>query len=108
MRFCGEWQAVRDEMPGKGHALRVVGTCCFDQAGWSADLIARTGNTGINPTNLWLEVAVTAPSGPSAEVLTEVPVGYELSDTVLEYATVTVSERHDPANMLNLTVEVVH
>jgi len=73
-----DWTAYHDRMPGKPPILRVDGTCQFRTDGCTATLKPRAGNTGINQFMLALDLVVTFPDSGAAEVITDVPVHWEL------------------------------
>lgn len=85
MEFCKEWTATHDRMPGRPATLRVEGCVCFDKDGWTAELVEHEGSPPTNMRVLMLDVVATPPdAGP--EVLTEVPVRYELvTDTEFDH-----------------------
>ncbi len=85
---CHQWSAWHDHQPPGPAVLHVRGSCRFGAAGFSVEL-RRHEPQGINPRDLLLERIVHAPSGPSAQVLTEVEVSYS-EETEFEYETVTI------------------
>lgn len=89
MELCREWTATHDRMPGKTPTLRVDGCCCFNEDGWQVELRDHDGAQGINPRIKMIDLVVTPPAGPVAEVLTEVPVHWE-DETGNEYDQVHV------------------
>jgi hypothetical protein len=72
---CGKWEAVLDQASGKEPNLTVRGSCLFPTTGFLAEL-RRHDPQGINPGILLLDLVVTKPAGPTAQVLTEVEVTY--------------------------------
>lgn len=82
--------AIHDHMPGSDRALRVGGTVIFRTGSWSAELRPhqRSGNTGINPFILYLELVIAPPLEGTGvtQVLTplELPE-YRLYDSPLDY-----------------------
>lgn len=98
---CSDWAAWHDHMPPGPATLHVTGKCTFPTAGYSVEL--RPANPqGINPKIYILDRIVHKPTGPAAEVITEVPVRYaEQTDT--EYDEVHI--RPDDAHV---KVEEVH
>jgi hypothetical protein len=85
---CRDWHASHDHMPPGPKTLRVTGTCTFPTAGYAVKLRHHTPQ-GINPNDLLLDRIVLAPSGPVAQVITDVKVRYE-EITDVEYTTVTI------------------
>jgi hypothetical protein len=85
---CHDWSAVLDAEPRGRATLVVTGTCTFPRAGYTVEL-RRVEPQGFNPADLLLERIVTEPPGPSAEVVTDVPVRYE-EEAALRYQTVTI------------------
>ena len=85
---CHDWQAIHDFMPGHPAKLTVTGTCTFPTAGFEVTLV-RTSPQGINPRILLLDKIVIPPSGPAADVVTDVEVRYE-EETDFEYESVTI------------------
>jgi hypothetical protein len=85
---CHDWYASHDHMPSGPPVLRVTGTCTFPTAGYKVEL-RRHQPQGINPKDLLLDKIVIAPSGPVAQVVTDVAARYE-ETTDFEYETVTI------------------
>jgi hypothetical protein len=75
-------------MPPGPKTLRVTGTCTFPTTGYTVQL-RRHAPQGINPKDLLLDKIVIPPSGPVAQVITDVEVRYE-EITDVEYDTVTI------------------
>jgi hypothetical protein len=86
--FCHDWTAIHDHQPPGPSVLRVNGTCTFPTAGFSVELVRREPQ-GINPRDLLLDKIVQPPSGPVAEVVTDVDVEYA-EETEFDYQTVTI------------------
>lgn len=85
---CRDWTAIHDLMPGHPAKLTVSGTCTFPTAGFEVKLVPSVPQ-GINPLDLLLDKIVTPPSGPAAEVITDVEARYEEVTDVM-YETVTI------------------
>jgi len=85
---CRDWTAVHDRRPPAPSVLTVRGTCTFETAGYSVQL-RRRAPQGINPWDLLLDRVVEPPTGPVAQVVTDVEVTYT-EDTEFEYRTVTI------------------
>jgi uncharacterized protein DUF6438 len=85
---CHDWTAVHDHQPPGPSILRVHGTCRFNTAGFSVEL-RRHEPQGINPDDLLLDRIVHPPTGPVAQVVTEVEVSYS-EETQFDYQTVTI------------------
>jgi hypothetical protein len=85
---CRSWHATHDHMPAGPKTLRVTGTCTYPTAGYKVKL-RHHAPQGINPKDLLLDKIVRAPSGPVAQVITDVDVRYE-QVTDIEYDTVTI------------------
>jgi hypothetical protein len=85
---CHDWTAIHDHQPPDPSVLRVRGTCTFPTAGFSVELV-RTEPQGINPRDLLLDRIVHPPSGPAADVVTDVEVEYS-EETEFDYQTVTI------------------
>ena len=62
-------------MPGSEKAAHVIGKVSVNTGGWKAELVKRSPQ-GFNPQILMLDLKVTPPNGPAAQVLTELPVHY--------------------------------
>jgi len=105
MDFCGEWTASHDRMPGKPETLRVDGCVCFDDGSWTAELVEHDGPQGINPKILIIDLVVSR-SDVGADVLSEVPVHYELQ-TSSEYDQVQVDPRDEPGSSKLVDVQEV-
>jgi hypothetical protein len=89
-----DFKAVHNLMPGSGFPLRVDGICVFTSTGFGARLEPVEGNTGINPQMLvlWLVIDEPDPGTVVNEVLTPVPVHYEMN-TDREYEQVSFRVR---------------
>ena len=74
-----DWNACIDRMPPRQPTLHVMGTCEFPTAGYSVELRPKDPQ-GINPADLLLELHVTEPTGPAAQVVTAVDVRYVQED----------------------------
>jgi hypothetical protein len=85
---CQNWTAVRSQDSSGTFILTVRGPCTFNTAGYSVEL-GRREPQGFNPKDLLLDRVVHPPTGPVAEVITEVEVSYS-EEIDLEYETVTV------------------
>jgi hypothetical protein len=85
---CRDWTAAHSNDQAGRSVLTVHGTCTFNTAGYTVQL-QRTQPQGINPKDLLLDKIVHPPTGPVAQVVTDVEVSY-LEETTLEYETVTV------------------
>jgi hypothetical protein len=85
---CHDWTAVHDHQPPGPSVLRVHGTCRFNTAGFTVELRRREPQ-GFNPQDLLLDRIVHPPTGPVAEVVTEVEVDYS-EETEFDYQTVTI------------------
>jgi hypothetical protein len=85
---CRDWTAAhRNEPPGPS-VLTVHGTCTFPTAGYSVELL-RHEPQGINPLDLLLDRIVHPPTGPSAQVVTQVEAAYiEVTDVVYQSVTI--------------------
>ena len=84
---CHGWKATMDLRPPT-RKLVVTGTCTFGSPGYSVEL-RRHEPPGINPRDLLLDKIVVEPTGPAAQVITEVEVRYE-EFTAAELDTVTI------------------
>lgn len=83
---CHDWTAVHQQEPPS--RLTVRGTCTFPTTGYSVEL-RRHEPQGINPSDLLLDRIVHPPTGPVADVITDVEAVYtELTDA--DYQTVTI------------------
>ena len=85
---CRDWRAWHDRMPGSEATLHVTGTCSFPTSGYRVKL-GRHEPQGINPRILLLRLAVTEPTGPVSQVVTEENVRYD-ETTSAEYDSVTI------------------
>jgi hypothetical protein len=85
---CHDWKAIHGLMPGHPPELTVTGTCTFPTAGYKVELRPAVPQ-GINPLDLILDKIVTPPSGPAADVVTDVEARYEEVTDVM-YKTVTI------------------
>jgi Domain of unknown function (DUF6438) len=85
---CRDWTAIHNHQPPGPSVLRVNGTCEFATAGYTVELRRRQPQ-GFNPNDLLLDRVVTAPTGPVAQVVTEVQVEYT-EETEFDYQTVTI------------------
>lgn len=72
---CDGWSATLTTFGIVAPLLQVRGTCTFPTAGYEVEL-RRHRPQSCNPDLLLLEKVVTPPSGPAAEVITEVEVIY--------------------------------
>lgn len=72
---CGQWTATLTTFGIVAPFLSVRGVCTFPTAGYSAELRRHRPQTG-DPQTLLLDRVVTAPSGPVADVLTDLEVEY--------------------------------
>lgn len=86
---CGDWSAFLDIQPPGPPVLRVRAICTFGTAGYTATLERREPQ-GFNPRDLLLDLTVTAPTGPVAQVISEVEVRYEEETTAGAFDTVTI------------------
>lgn len=86
---CHDWTAVHDRRPPGPSVLTVRGNCTFNTAGYAVELRRREPQ-GINPRDLLLDRIVQPPTGPVAQVVTDVEVNYS-EETEFDYDTVTVS-----------------
>jgi Domain of unknown function (DUF6438) len=84
---CHDWTAVHRHDPPPP-VLTVHGTCTFPTAGFAVEL-RRTEPQGINPRDLLLDRIVHAPTGPVAQVVTDVEALY-IEHTDFDYETVTI------------------
>jgi hypothetical protein len=82
-----DFYASHNHMPGSGRTMRVLGTVVFTTDGWSCDLRATEGNTGINPQMLSLDLVLEGPPEGSdvSEVLTPCKVEWTAEDPAIEY-----------------------
>lgn len=72
------WDAWIDRRPGgEPPTLHVTGCCVFRTAGYTATLVPTRG--GINPDELFLDLAIEEPREAAAEVISEVPVAWSTS-----------------------------
>jgi hypothetical protein len=85
---CRDWEAWHDRMPGAEPTLHVTGRCEFRTSGWTVRL-ERAVPQGINPRDLLLDLVVTPPTGPVADVVTEEEVRYD-EQTDAEFGSVTI------------------
>jgi hypothetical protein len=85
---CRGWHASHDHRPPGRKLMTVTGTCTFPTEGYAVKL-RRHEPQGISPTDLMLDKVVIAPSGPVAQVISDVKVRYE-QVTDHEYDTVTI------------------
>lgn len=85
---CRDWAAVHDlEQPGPGR-LVVTGTCTFPREGYQVEL-RRHEPQGINREDVLLDKVVIEPTGPTPQVITQIPVRYE-EEAQVAYRTVTI------------------
>ena len=82
--------AIHDHMPGSDRALRVGGTVVFRTGSWAAELRTResSGNTGINPFILRLDLVITPPpegAGVTQEITPVDLPEYRLEDPAIDY-----------------------
>jgi hypothetical protein len=85
---CRDWSAHHDHQPPGPPVLRVRGVCRFPTAGYAVEL-RRHEPQGINPADLLLDRIVQPPTGPVAQVVTDVEVRWS-EETEFEYETVTI------------------
>ena len=85
---CRDWAARLLRVATGGGVVLVTGTCTVPTSGDTVEL-RRHEPQGINPADLLLDLVVNQPSGPAAEVLTDVPVRYE-ERTDTGFGTVTI------------------
>jgi hypothetical protein len=85
---CRDWSADHDHQPPGAPVLRVRGTCRFPTAGYAVKL-RRHEPQGINPADLLLDRIVHPPTGPAAQVVTDVEASYS-EETEFEFETVTI------------------
>lgn len=85
---CRDWSAWHDHQPPGPAVLHVHGECEFPTAGYSVEL-RRTEPQGINPKDLLLDLIVSEPTGPAAQVITKLEARYS-EETDVEYETVTI------------------
>ena len=85
---CFDWSAFLNRQPPQPPKLIVTGTCEFPTAGFTVEL-RRHEPQGINARDLLLDKVVTAPSGPVAQVITQVEARFE-EETGAEFDTVTI------------------
>lgn len=86
---CGDWSAFLDLQPPGPPILRVRGSCTFGTAGHSAALSPHEPQ-GFNPKDLLLDLSIIEPSGPVAQVITELEVRYEEEVQRGAFDTVTI------------------
>ena len=86
---CSDWSASHGSRPPAPFVLEVVGKCKFPTAGYSVEL-RRHEPQGINPKDLLLDLVVHEPTGPVAQVVTEVEARYEEETDSEYYETVTI------------------
>jgi len=84
---CHDWSAVHRHQPAPS-VLTVLGTCTFPTAGFTVEL-RRKAAQGINPRDLLLERVVHPPTGPVAQVVTDVEARYT-EETEFDFQTVTI------------------
>jgi hypothetical protein len=84
---CDDWTAVHRHEPPPS-VLTVHGTCTFPTAGFAVEMRRREPQ-GVNPRDLLLDRIVHAPTGPTAQVVTEVDAVY-IEETEFDYQTVTI------------------
>jgi hypothetical protein len=85
---CRDWTARLLRVATGGAVLLVTAVCTVPTSGHKVEL-RRHEPQGINPADLLLDLVITEPSGPAADVLTDVPVRYE-EPTEAGFATVTI------------------
>ena len=85
---CRDWTARFLRVATGGGLVLVTGICTVPTSGHTVEL-RRHEPQGINPADLLLDLVVNEPSGPAAEVLTDVPVRYE-ERTDTGFGTVTI------------------
>ena len=98
---CRHWKAWQDVQPGMASTLHVTATCKFPTAGYSVELVpvaaAKPGSTAYI-----LKRVVHKPEGMAAQVLSEVPVNYEV-ETQSEYKEVNIKP-----DRIRVAVKQVH
>lgn len=99
---CDEWTAYLDLQPPGPALLRVRGVCTFPTAGYTASL-ERHRPQGFNPRDLLLDLTITEPSGPVAQVVTEAEARFEEEARRDQYDTVTILP-----DGVSIAVEEVH
>ena len=99
---CDEWTAYLDLQPPGPGLLRVRGVCTFPTAGYTATL-ERHQPQGFNPRDLLLDLTIAEPSGPVAQVVTEVEARFEEEARRDQYDTVTILP-----DGVSIAVEEVH
>ena len=98
---CSDWAAWHDHMPPGPPTLHVTGKCTFPTEGYSVEL-RPADPQGINPKIYILERIVHEPTGPVADVITDVPVHYQ-EQTDTEY-----DEVHIQPDDVHVEVKEVH
>lgn len=84
---CGEWSATLTTFGIAAPLLSVKGTCTFNTAGFEVALRRHRPQPG-DPALLLLDRIVTPPSGPVAEVITEVEASYVERTASVERVTI--------------------
>jgi hypothetical protein len=74
--LCGQWTATLTSFGIMGPLLSVHRVCTFPTGGYKVELRRHEPQSGAERT-LLLDRVVTAPSNPTADVVTEVAVSYE-------------------------------
>lgn len=85
---CRHWKAWQDVHAGMPATLHVTATCKFQTAGYSVDLMP-AGAAKQGSTAYILKRVVHEPEGMAAQVLSEVPVNYQV-ETHSEYKEVKI------------------
>ncbi|MDP8976312.1 MAG: DUF6438 domain-containing protein [Actinomycetota bacterium] len=78
---CGQWSATLTTFGIAAPLLSVRGVCTFPTTGYEVELRRHRPQTG-DPRTLVLDRVVTAPTGPEADVITEVEVSYSERNVV--------------------------
>jgi hypothetical protein len=85
---CRDWTVRLLRVAAGGGRVVVAGICTVPTSRHTVEL-RRHEPQGINPADLLLDLVVNQPSGPAAEVLTDVPVRYQ-ETTEAGFLTVTI------------------
>jgi hypothetical protein len=88
------FEAWINKMPGSPHKLIVIGAVEVPTPGWKVDLV-RAEPQGINPDILLLDVHAVPPSGKVPQIVTRMPVRFEESPPLREYAQVDIRDGSD-------------
>ncbi len=98
---CRHWKAWQDVRPGMPSTLHVTATCKFPTAGYSVEMVpaaaAKQGSTAYI-----LKRVVHKPDGMAAQVLSEVPVNYQV-ETQSDYKEVRIKP-----DRIRVAVKQVH